>query len=97
MDDKLAKDILLICKHRFNTEKYTTALDAMNAYYHKHYGNEDLVMDYKFVCKWLIGTDDTDKHDDWLNWLPLFQDIVGIIEVNKFMLALSDYDMRVER
>ena len=49
MDEKLAKDILLICKHRYNTEKYATVLDAMNAYYHKHYGNEDISMDYQFA------------------------------------------------
>ncbi len=57
MDKKqetLAKDILLICKHRFNTEKYKTIIEALNAYYHKWYGCEDIVMDCRFAVHLFI-------------------------------------------
>lgn len=49
MDVKLYKDIILLCKRRYNTEKYPTLLDALNAYYHQEYGCEDIEMDYKFA------------------------------------------------
>lgn len=49
MDVKLCKDIILLCKRRYNTEKYPTLLDALNAYYHQEYGCEDIEMDYKFA------------------------------------------------
>lgn len=50
-DEKLCKDILLICKHRYNTEKYKKTLEAFQAYYLKHYGCEDVVVDYKLVVQ----------------------------------------------
>lgn len=46
---KLEKDIILLCKHHYDTLKYKTLLDAFNAYYHKYYGCEDIQMDYKFA------------------------------------------------
>lgn len=47
--DNLPKDIILLCKKHYNTEKFKTLLDALNAYYHKHYGCEEIQMDYKFA------------------------------------------------
>lgn len=47
--DKLPKDIILLCKKHYNTEKFKTLLEAFNAYYHKYYGCEDIQMDYKFA------------------------------------------------
>lgn len=49
MDDKTLKDILVICKGWYNKEKYPNALKAMNAYYHKYYGCEDIEMDKAFA------------------------------------------------
>ena len=49
MDVKLCKDIILLCKRRYNTEKYPTLLDALNAYYRQEYGREDVEMDYRFA------------------------------------------------
>ncbi len=48
-ENKLCKDIICLCKKRYNTEKYHTLLEALNAYYHQEYGNEDVEMDYKFA------------------------------------------------
>lgn len=49
MDIKLCKDIILLCKHKYSSEKYPTLLDALNAYYHQEYGCEDVEMDYRFA------------------------------------------------
>ena len=49
MDVKLCRDIILLCKRRYNTEKYPTLLDALNAYYRQEYGREDVEMDYRFA------------------------------------------------
>lgn len=48
-DSKLCKDIILLCKRRYDTEKYHTLLEALNAYYHQEYGCEDIDMDYRFA------------------------------------------------
>jgi hypothetical protein len=47
-NDNTERDILYICKGWFNDE-YESTLDALNAYYHREYGNEDITMDYRFV------------------------------------------------
>lgn len=49
MKDKTMTDVLLICKGWFNKQKYETTLDALNAYYHKYYGCEDIMMDKPFA------------------------------------------------
>ena len=49
MKDKTLTDILVICKGWYNKELYDNPLGAMNAYYHKYYGNEDIVMDKAFA------------------------------------------------
>lgn len=54
MDEKLAKDILLICKGRYNSEVYKDVLEAFNGYYHKHYGCYDITMDYRFAVELFI-------------------------------------------
>lgn len=35
--EKLSKEIFLICKGRYNYEKYGSIFNAMNRYYHKYY------------------------------------------------------------
>ena len=43
-------DIYLICKGWYNKKLYGDELEAMNAYYHKHYpGCDDIVMDIPFA------------------------------------------------
>lgn len=49
MKDKTLTDILVICKGWYNKELYNNPLEAMNAYYHKYYGCEDIVMDKPFA------------------------------------------------
>lgn len=48
-DNKLCKDIILLCKRRYDTQKYHSLLDALNAYYHKEYGCSDITIDYRFA------------------------------------------------
>ena len=51
-DNKLCKDIIMICKWRYDVDKYPTLLSAFDAYYHKHYsGCDDIQMTYKFAIK----------------------------------------------
>ena len=45
MKDKTLTDILLICKGWYNHTLYHNTLEALNAYYHKYYGCEDITMD----------------------------------------------------
>lgn len=49
MRDKTLTDVLLICKGWYNKQLYKNQLEAMNAYYHKYYGCEDIVMDKAFA------------------------------------------------
>ena len=49
MRDKTLTDVLLICKGWYNKQLYKNELEAMNAYYHKYYGCEDIVMDKAFA------------------------------------------------
>ena len=49
MKDKTLTDILVICKGWYNKEMYNNPLEAMNVYYHKYYGCEDIVMDKAFA------------------------------------------------
>ena len=49
MKDKTLTDILVICKGWYDKKLYNNPLEAMNAYYHKHYGCEDIVMDKAFA------------------------------------------------
>ena len=35
-EDILPKNVILLCKKHYSTEKYKTLLDAFNAYYHKY-------------------------------------------------------------
>ena len=49
MKDKTLTDILLICKGWYNKTIYNNTLEAFNAYYHKYYGCEDIVMDKAFA------------------------------------------------
>ena len=49
MKDKTLTDIMVICKGWYNKELYNNPLEAMNAYYHKYYGCEDIVMDKAFA------------------------------------------------
>lgn len=47
---KKEKDIILICKGRYNHEKYKSELEAFRAYYHKHYsGMEDFEPERGFI------------------------------------------------
>lgn len=49
MKDKTLTDILLICKGWYNHTLYHNTLEALNAYYHKYYGCEDIIMDKAFA------------------------------------------------
>ena len=49
MKDKTLTDILVICKGWYNKELYNNPLEAMDSYYHKYYGCEDIVMDKAFA------------------------------------------------
>lgn len=49
MDFETMTDILLICKGWYDKTKYNDVLEAFNAYYHKHYGCEDIIMDKAFA------------------------------------------------
>ena len=49
MDFETMTDILLICKGWYDKTKYNDVLEAFNAYYHKHYGCEDIIMDKEFA------------------------------------------------
>lgn len=46
--EKLSKEIFLICKGRYNYEKYGSVFNAMNKYYHKHYC-DDIDITYKLA------------------------------------------------
>lgn len=49
-DSKLCKDIIMLCKIRYDTTKYPTLLSVFDAYYHKHYsGCDDIKMTYAFA------------------------------------------------
>lgn len=51
-DNKLCKDIIMICKWRYDMDKYPTLLSAFDAYYHKHYsGCDDIQMTHEFAIK----------------------------------------------
>ena len=47
--NKTLTDILLICKGWYNKKLYYNILEALNAYYHKYYGCEDITMDKAFA------------------------------------------------
>ena len=49
MSKTLEKDILLICKGYYDKNKYKSVLEALNAYYHREYGCEDIIMDEGFA------------------------------------------------
>lgn len=50
MENKTLTDIYLICKGWYNKELYDDELEAMNAYYHKHYlGCDDITVDVSFA------------------------------------------------
>lgn len=49
MKDKTLTDILLICKGWYDKTLYQNTLEAFDAYYHKHYGCEDITMDKAFT------------------------------------------------
>lgn len=49
MNEKTYIEIMLICKGWYDENLYNNALDALNAYYHKHYGCENIIMDKKFA------------------------------------------------
>ena len=49
-ENKQLTDIYLICKGWYNKKLYDDELEAMNAYYHKHYlGCDDITMDIPFA------------------------------------------------
>lgn len=54
-ENKQLTDIYLICKGWYNKKLYGDELEAMNAYYHKHYsGCDDIVMDIPFALHLFI-------------------------------------------
>lgn len=55
MENKTLTDIYLICKGWYNKTIYKNELEAMSAYYHKHYlGCDDITVDESFaLCLFL--------------------------------------------
>ena len=49
MVDKTLTDVLVICKGWYNKSLYHSTLEALDAYYHKYYGCEDITMDKAFA------------------------------------------------
>ena len=49
MKNKTLTDTLLISKGWYNKQLYKNELEALNAYYHKYYGCEDITMDKAFA------------------------------------------------
>lgn len=49
MDNEQNVDVMLICKGWYNKQKYEDILGALNAYYHKNYGCEEIQMDKAFT------------------------------------------------
>ena len=49
MKDKRITAILLLCKGWYNKTLYHNILEALNAYYHKYYGCEDITVDKAFA------------------------------------------------
>ena len=49
MKDKTITDVLLICKGWYNKKLYHNILEALNAYYHKYYGHENIIVDKAFA------------------------------------------------
>mgnify|MGYP004640633017 CR=1 FL=1 len=49
MEDKRLTDVLLICKGWYNKNLYQNILEALNAYYHKYYGCDNISMDKNFA------------------------------------------------
>lgn len=49
MEDKTMTDVLMICKGWYNTKLYHDKLEALNAYYHKCCGCENVTMDKAFA------------------------------------------------
>lgn len=49
MENKTLTDIYLICKGWYNKSLYKNELEAMNSYYHKHYGCDDITVDVPFA------------------------------------------------
>lgn len=47
---RLEKDIILICKGRYNHEKHKNILEAFRVYYHKYYGCEDIEPNRGFIA-----------------------------------------------
>lgn len=55
VENKQLTDIYLICKGWYNKKLCGDELEAMNAYYHKHYsGCDDIVMDIPFALHLFI-------------------------------------------
>lgn len=50
MKNKTLTDVLLICKGWYNKKLYHSTLEALNAYYHKYYGCEDVTLDKAFAA-----------------------------------------------
>ena len=49
-DSKLCKDIIMLCKIRFDITRYASLLCVFDAYYHKFYsGCDDIKMTYAFA------------------------------------------------
>ena len=49
MLEKQNVEIMLICKGWYNKNKYKDILEALNGYYHKYYGCEEIKMDKEFA------------------------------------------------
>lgn len=79
MKDKThGKDIMLLCKGWYDKEKYKTTKDVLIAYYHKHYGCEDITPDYRFINQVLLR--------------PAVEEIMCDKFKNRFISCLIDID-----
>lgn len=88
--EKLSKEIFLICKGRYNYEKYGSVFNAMNEYYHKYYC-DDIDITYKLanqiflfpMVEWIL-----ENHRD--NKLHSF--LYHIFNNNSFLNRECNYD-----
>ena len=107
--EKLSKEIFLICKGRYNYEKYGSVFNAMNKYYHKYYC-DDIDITYQLanqiflfpMVEWVLEN----HRDNKLFWNrectyddSLFKKIVNwvvVIDVKHYNEETDEYEWIID-
>lgn len=79
LNEKTMKEIMLICKGWYNEDKYTSVLEALNAYYHKNYCND--VMDKELALSLFLqplATEAIKRKPELVSYL--FKNSFGVTE-----------------